>query len=385
MPTPIKCPRCSEFLDVPLLLLGEEGTASQRCPYCRLDMLIDQTHLDPEGLHSAVRRVLKLNPRGHELLGVIGAGGMGYLYSAVNLKTRELAVIKLLPPRFLGNATLVERFRTEVQTMRALHHPGVMPVLDASLDDVPPWFAMPFHPGRTLRRYFQEHGPLTLEEIYAIASPIAEALDYIHRSGYLHRDVKPSNIILGARGEIVLFDFGIARSTLTTPGLTGDMGALGTPVYNAPEIYERGMSDKLSDQYSLGVTLYELMTGFLPMGLFRWPTSFVRDLPQDSEVALLQALHHDREGRHETVRRFIRAFLRPMLPLFGNSSTDPADTRRRMTAVPGKWLGKPPFHGPLNTELKRVERMAARGPLEPGRFPAYEKYRIRLDRHRGGD
>lgn len=382
MPTPIKCPRCSETFQVPLLLLGEEGKSSQRCPHCRLDVLLDQTHLDPEGLHSAVRRVLKLNPRGYEVLGVIGAGGMGYLYSAVNLETRELAVIKLLPPRFLGNATLVERFRTEVQTMRALNHPGVMPVLDAATSDVPPWFAMPFLSGRTLRRYLQENGPLSLQEIYAIASPIAEALDYIHRSGYLHRDVKPSNIILGARGEIVLFDFGIARSTLSTPGLTGDMGALGTPVYNAPEIYERGTSDKLSDQYSLAVTLYELMTGLLPMGLFRWPASMVRELPQDSEAALLQALHHDPEGRHDSVQKFIRAFLRPMLPLFANAARDPQRTRERMTALPGKWLGKPPFHGPLNNELKRVERLAERAPLEPGRFPAYEKYRVRLERHR---
>lgn len=381
MPTPVKCPHCSEMVSVPLILHGEGGSGAQQCDHCGGDFLIDWTHIDPSGLRSTVRRILKINPRGYEILGAIGAGGMGYLYSAVHISSRELVVIKMLPPRYLGIPALIERFRAEVATMRAFHHPSVMRTLDCDLNAEPPWFVMPFLSGMTLRRVIQTKGPLDLHQIYAIAQPVAEGLDYIHNAGYLHRDIKPSNMLVTNRGGIILFDFGIARPRASNKNLTMDIEDLGTPVYNAPEIYERGTSDARSDQYALAVTLYELMTGYLPMGLFRWPREFVPELPEESELALLRALHHDAEERHESAIRFVREFLRPMLPLFSGSDIVQTDIRSDLAKFPAEWLQGEPDISPLLHALRRISRLEARGKLDPARYPSYEKYSGLLNAH----
>ncbi|MCC5876182.1 MAG: serine/threonine protein kinase, partial [Candidatus Sumerlaeia bacterium] len=370
MPTPVKCPHCSEIVNVPLFLHGERGNGAQRCDHCDGHFLIDCTHIDPDGLRSTLRRVLKINPRGYEILGAIGAGGMGYLYCAVHTSTRELVVIKMLPPRYLGIPSLVERFHAEVAIMRALHHPRVMRSVDSDLNSAPPWFVMPFHSGLTLRRIIQFKGPLSLDQIYAIAQPVAEGLDYIHSSGYLHRDIKPSNILVTNSGDIMLFDFGIARQKNGAKNLTLDIEDLGTPVYNAPEIYEQGTSDARSDQYALAVSLYELMTGYLPMGLFRWPREFVPDLPKESEQALLRALHHDSVERHDSAIRFVREFLRPMLPLFSGSAVAQKDIRADLAAFPAEWLRGEPNLSPLLRALRRINRLEERGKLDPERYPS---------------
>lgn len=361
-------------MEVPVLLLGDEGSGIQQCPHCCGDFFIDFTHVDPEGLRSTVRRALKLLPRGYELLGAIGAGGMGYLYSAVRLSTRDLVIIKMLPPRYLGVPALVDRFHMEVATMRSLNDPRVMRLLDADLASEPPWFAMPFHPGLTMRMILQQHGPLDLPAIYSIAQPVAEALDYIHRSGFLHRDIKPSNMLLTNSGDILLFDFGISRRREGQNRLTVDIQDLGTPVYNAPELYEQGFSDALSDQYALGVTLYELMTGYLPMGWFRHPCELAEGLPEESGQALLRAIHHDREERFESVQQFVRNFLRPMLPLFSSEEMSLQEVRSNLARYPDHWYQGKPDISPLRRAVRQVQRLEVNGALDPNRYPSYKKY-----------
>jgi serine/threonine-protein kinase len=237
---------------------------------------------------------------------------MGYLYSAEREASHQLCAVKVLPPDHASHPSLVERFRREIRAMRALRHPCILPIMDAGHEPVH-YFTMPFIAGQTLRAAERPTTALGLAECAAVFAPLAEALDEVHQCGFIHRDVKPANIFLTSRGTVLLFDFGIARelsgeSTLTEPGVN-----LGTPAYNAPELYERSETTPRSDQFSLAVVLYEMLTGSLPMGVFRAPRDVCYDLPSASSEAIMRALSHDARDRFDSVRQFAREFFRPLV------------------------------------------------------------------------
>lgn len=311
MPLSAKCPRCQKALKFPLRTEGEPGEDWVLCGGCELRYFFDYRSLDPKGTKGALRFARKFRAPGYRLLGVLSAGGMGYLYSAVREDSEQLCAIKVLPPGLAEHPALVTRFRREVRIMRALRHPSLMPLLEASAEAPPFYFTMPYLPGRTLRSLLRERHRLAPEEVAAVVPAIGEALETVHQAGFLHRDVKPSNILLTCRGEAVLFDFGIAATVAEKSDLTEDGVSLGTPAYNAPEVYEWGARSAKSDQWALAVTIYEALTGQLPMGLFRRPSNWHPDFPTESEDALLQALQHDEADRFPSVRALSRAFLRP--------------------------------------------------------------------------
>jgi serine/threonine protein kinase len=313
MPIPAKCPRCLEKLEFPSLIRGERGNAWVRCAGCELAVVFDQTGADARGTEHAAYLGHRLSIPGYQLLGVLAVGGMGFLYSAVRTDGDQLCALKVMPPDFMEYRSLVHRFRREVYTMRALRHPNLMPVIETSKEGEVQYLCMPFVPGKTLRHVLDERIQFTLEETAALVPPMGEALDHMHRSGFLHRDVKPSNVLLTARGEVLLFDFGIVRESAGESDLTDEGTVLGTPAYNAPEIFERCETSPQSDQYSLAVIIYQMMTGRLPMGVFARPSVYTPQLPEASEEALLKALQHDPGDRHESVKQFTRAFLRPLI------------------------------------------------------------------------
>jgi serine/threonine protein kinase len=311
MPFTIKCPGCAAPLEVPDLLAGELGGSTLSCAECGAYFAFDYSGSELQGIKGAVKYAQRIRLAGYRLLGVLPPGGMGFLYSAVDLQRQRLAAIKVLPPEYLTHEPLVERFRREARAMRAVRHPGVIPIWESG--DVPqPYIAMPFLAGRTLRSALGENGHLDLDEATAVFAPLSEALDYVHECGFLHRDVKPSNVFLTTKGQVVLFDFGISRELDSASDLTA-FGTLGTPAYNAPELYEKSVTTAHSDQYSLAVLLYEMLTGHLPMGVFPNPRDFCHRLPEGSSEAILRALAHNPKDRHESVRRFAREFLRPLI------------------------------------------------------------------------
>jgi serine/threonine-protein kinase len=300
------------MLDVPELVAGEAGDTSASCADCGLRFLFDFSGADPVAVDHAMRVASTLSIPGYRIVGVLKPGGMGYLYTAVRESTGQLCAVKVLPPGYAMHPALVERFRREARAMRAFRHPNVLPLIEVGETD-PRFIAMRFVVGRTLRDSEEDIFPLGLAEAAAVFAPLAEALHHVHECGFLHRDVKPSNVFLSSKGEVLLFDFGITREFNTSSDLTDPGVNLGTPAYNAPELYERGETSPRSDQYSLAVLLYEMLSASLPMGVFRAPRDFCHDLPQSSSDAIMRALSHDPRDRFDTVQRFAREFFRPLV------------------------------------------------------------------------
>src|SRR5690349_18273929 len=198
----------------------------------------------------------------YRLEDVIGRGGMGEVYRARHLRlTNRLAAVKVLPASLAIEPDFLQRFEHEANSAASLDHPAILPVWDYGEQDDQPYLAMPYVPGGSLKEYLEQRGPLSPAETLGLIAPIAEALDYAHGRGIIHRDVKPANILLREDGRPLLADFGIAKAVEAgQSGLTRAGSTIGTPEYMAPEQIE-GKSEPRSDLYSLGVVIFQMLTG----------------------------------------------------------------------------------------------------------------------------
>jgi len=213
-----------------------------------------------------------LRPPGGELAGrtlgkyeigeMIGQGGMATVYLAHQAAMDRTVAVKVLPAQFMTQTAFLERFKREVQVIARLQHPRILPVYDFGEFEGRPYIVMAYLSGGTLQDRIAE-GPLPLDEAARILEQISEGLDHAHKQGVVHRDFKPSNVLLDSTGNAYLADFGIAKINEATVQLTGS-GIVGTPAYMAPEMADRGEVTTAVDIYALGVTLYEMLTGRLP-------------------------------------------------------------------------------------------------------------------------
>jgi len=177
----------------------------------------------------------------YEIIGEIGHGGMADVYRAVQPSIGREVAIKVLPAHFLQDRTFLERFMREVKVIAQLQHPRILPVYDFGEQDGLPYIVMAYMPGGTLADRIREApGGLPLDAVAHYVTQIAEALDYAHRRNIIHRDFKPSNVLLDDEENAYLADFGIAKVTEATAQLTGS-GIVGTPAYMAPVCAQRGM------------------------------------------------------------------------------------------------------------------------------------------------
>src|SRR5258706_2477141 len=196
---------------------------------------------------------------------LVGRGGMANVYEAQDLQSHQNVAVKVFKRE---DEELLRRFIREARLMASLHHEHLVPIIDSGesqLDgDTRYYIVMPFLDGGTLRARIRR-SPLSLTEACYALRAVASALDYIHSQGIIHRDIKASNVLLDANGECYLTDFGIARITGDVTQLTSTGDVLGTVDYVAPELYEANRrADARSDLYSLGVLLFEMVTGRLP-------------------------------------------------------------------------------------------------------------------------
>src|SRR5207247_5475005 len=199
----------------------------------------------------------------YEILAELGHGGMASVYLAHDLALdRKVAIKVLAPALLLMGEGMVERFKREARTAAALSHPHIIPIYAVKEDEHVLYFVMKHVPGRALDAVIHDVGPLPIVMVQTILAHVADALGYAHRHGVIHRDIKSANIMLDEDGWAVM-DFGIAK-VVQAEGLTMTGVTVGTPTYMSPEQCATRDVTGASDQYSLGVVAYEMLTGRLP-------------------------------------------------------------------------------------------------------------------------
>jgi eukaryotic-like serine/threonine-protein kinase len=199
----------------------------------------------------------------YELEELVGAGGMSSVFKARDTLLERRVALKVLHQHFTEDDQYVERFRREARAVASLSHPNIVTILDRGEDEGRQFLVFELVEGRTLKEVLDEEGRLPVARALEIAIQVARGLGFAHEHGLVHRDVKPQNVILNGDGRAKVTDFGIARS-LEVEGVTQSGAVLGTSNYIAPEQASGRPVDRTTDVYSLGVVLFELLTGEVP-------------------------------------------------------------------------------------------------------------------------
>ena len=200
---------------------------------------------------------------GYEILSQVGQGGMASVFLARQQSMNRNVALKFLPSVFLNDETYLQRFEREVNIVSQLEHRNIVPVYDFGEYESQPYIAMRYMPAGSVEELLAE-GRIPLPRVLSIVEQVASALDYAHQNGILHRDLKPSNILLDDGGGVFITDFGIARILSESSSQITTQGVVGTPSYMSPEQARAERLDGRSDVYSLGVMLFELVTGRRP-------------------------------------------------------------------------------------------------------------------------
>ncbi len=284
----------------------------------------------------------------YQILEQLGQGGMATVYKAYHPALDRYVALKALHPAFMEDPNFLERFRREARVVARLDHPNIVPVYDFSEHEGRPYLVMKFVEGETLKARLQR-GPLGLDEIGQIAEAVGAALTYAHEQGVLHRDVKPSNVLLSTDGRIYLTDFGLARIAQAGESTLSSDRLLGTPQYISPEqALGKSDLDARTDIYAFGVMLYEMLLGRVPYNADT-PYAIIHDhiyaplprprdlnpnLPPALERVLLKALAKQPEDRFADVPALMEA-LRQALAEAEGFQAAPAEPPRGLVNTLG--------------------------------------------------
>jgi serine/threonine protein kinase len=248
----------------------------------------------------------------YEIIEELGRGGMGAVYRVEDTKAKEEIALKLINPVIAADKNTIERFRNELTTARKIAHRNVCRMFDLGEEKGTHFITMEYVPGEDLKGFIKRSKQLSIPTVISIAKQVCEGLSEAHRLGVVHRDLKPSNIMIDKEGNARLMDFGIARSQ-EARGITGAGIIIGTPEYMSPEQAEAKDVGPRSDIYSLGVILYEMLTGQIPFQgdtplaiVMKHKGEYPKDpqelnpqLPLDLSRVILKCLEKDKEARFQ--------------------------------------------------------------------------------------
>lgn len=268
----------------------------------------------------------------YELEEKIGSGGMAIVYKArCHLLKRHVAV-KVLRPELVEDEEFVARFKRESQAAASLSHPNIVNIYDVGEENGIYYIVMEYVKGKTLKEYIREKGKLDWEEAVRIAIQICSALKHAHKNGIIHRDIKPQNILVSEDGTVKVTDFGIARAVTSATVTMAGANVMGSVHYFSPEQARGGHVDAKSDLYSLGIVLYEMVTGTVPFEgdtavsvalkhiqeKVKPPEELNPDIPKSLQDVIEKAIEKDQNKRYQTAGEMIKDLQRVLKEPNGN-------------------------------------------------------------------
>ena len=278
----------------------------------------------------------------YEILGKIGAGGMSDVYKAKDHVLGRFVAIKVLKQEFSEDVNFVTKFRTEAQSAGGLEHPNIVNIYDVGSEDGMHYIVMEYVEGITLKTYIEKKGQLSFKEAISIAIQVGRGIEAAHNKHIVHRDIKPQNIMISTEGKVKVTDFGIARAA-TSNTINSDV--MGSVHYASPEQARNGFVDGKSDIYSLGIVMYEMVTGRVPFDgdttvavaiqhlqeEMVAPSAYAPDLPISLEKIILKCTQKNPDRRYQNMGELLldlkKALISPnedfvtMVPLSSQDKT----------------------------------------------------------------
>ncbi len=301
----VKCPKCQTDNPDTQRFCGECATSLQPSK----DIGVTKTIETPVG--ELTRGTLFADR--YEIIEELGKGGMGNVYRVEDTKTKEEIALKLIKPEIASDKNTIDRFRNELTTARKIRHLNVCGMYDLGEHEGTHFITLEYVSGQDLKGLIRQTGQLAVGTTINIAKQICDGLSEAHKLGVVHRDLKPSNIMINKEGDVRIMDFGIARS-LKAKGITKAGAIIGTPDYISPEQVDGKDVDQRADVYSLGVILYEMVTGRVPFEgdtplsiaykhkheAPQDPRKINAQIPDDLNHLILKCLEKDKDKRYQS-------------------------------------------------------------------------------------